>query len=207
MNHAVVTKDRWIAARKALLAREKELTHLRDQVARERRALPWVRIEKDYVFDTPEGKRRLAELFDLEESPERLRHTLPGRRYLCPHMQPTEMQSEAVLPHAQLKRCSCRSPLLSLARRTLLNSSHSSETERKPQQELQFRNVARLNFLIDLLESKLFVQQVVALQADRSAAIGQPIRNDCVQQHEIVRSGDRFAARPIKFPALLDPGD
>jgi len=63
-NHTVVTRDRWIAERKQLLAREKELTHLRDQIARERRALPWVRIEKNYVFDTPEGRRTLAELFE-----------------------------------------------------------------------------------------------------------------------------------------------
>ncbi|HET7526260.1 MAG TPA: thioredoxin family protein, partial [Burkholderiaceae bacterium] len=63
-NHAVVSRDRWIAERKALLAHEKELTHLRDQIARERRALPWVRIDKAYVFDTPAGTRTLAELFD-----------------------------------------------------------------------------------------------------------------------------------------------
>ena len=43
-NHPVVTRDRWIAERRKLLAREKELTRLRDEVARERRALPWVRI-------------------------------------------------------------------------------------------------------------------------------------------------------------------
>jgi predicted dithiol-disulfide oxidoreductase (DUF899 family) len=64
VNHQVVSKDRWLAERKALLAREKELTQLRDRVARERRALPWVRIEKNYVFDTPEGRRTLAELFE-----------------------------------------------------------------------------------------------------------------------------------------------
>ena len=64
MNHPVVSKDRWIAERKTLLAREKELTRLRDQIARERRALPWVRIEKNYVFDAPEGRRTLAELFE-----------------------------------------------------------------------------------------------------------------------------------------------
>jgi len=63
-DHAVVSRERWIAERKALLAHEKELTHLRDQVARERRALPWVRIDKAYVFDTPVGTRTLAELFD-----------------------------------------------------------------------------------------------------------------------------------------------
>ncbi|MFC7517926.1 DUF899 domain-containing protein [Herbaspirillum sp. GCM10030257] len=64
INHPVVSRDRWIAERKSLLAREKELTRLSDQIARERRALPWVRIEKVYVFDTPEGKRTLAELFE-----------------------------------------------------------------------------------------------------------------------------------------------
>jgi predicted dithiol-disulfide oxidoreductase (DUF899 family) len=56
--------DQWLAERKKLLAREKELTHLRDQVASERRALPWVRIDKNYVFNTLEGKRALAELFE-----------------------------------------------------------------------------------------------------------------------------------------------
>jgi predicted dithiol-disulfide oxidoreductase (DUF899 family) len=64
VNHPVVSSDRWIAERKALLAREKELTRLRDEIARERRALPWVRLEKNYVFDTPEGQRTLAELFE-----------------------------------------------------------------------------------------------------------------------------------------------
>jgi predicted dithiol-disulfide oxidoreductase (DUF899 family) len=63
-NHPVVSRDRWLAERKALLAREKELTHLRDQIARERRALPWERVEKNYVFDTPEGPRTLADLFE-----------------------------------------------------------------------------------------------------------------------------------------------
>ena len=64
VNHSVVSGDRWIAERRKLLAREKELTRLRDEIARERRALPWVRIEKDYVFDGPEGRRTLAELFE-----------------------------------------------------------------------------------------------------------------------------------------------
>src|SRR6186713_997589 len=63
-NHAVVSRDTWLAGRKTLLAQEKELTRLRDQVARERRALPWVHIDKNYVFDTPEGKRSLADLFE-----------------------------------------------------------------------------------------------------------------------------------------------
>ena len=64
VNHPVVPRDRWVAERKTLLAREKELTRLRDQIARERRALPWARVEKSYVFDTTEGQRTLAELFE-----------------------------------------------------------------------------------------------------------------------------------------------
>jgi predicted dithiol-disulfide oxidoreductase (DUF899 family) len=64
VNHPVVSTDRWVAERKTLLAHEKELTRLRDQIARERRALPWERIEKNYVFDGPEGRRTLADLFE-----------------------------------------------------------------------------------------------------------------------------------------------
>src|SRR3954469_24317931 len=64
VSHPVVSSERWVAARKALLAREKELTRLRDQIASERRALPWERIEKDYAFDAPEGRRTLADLFE-----------------------------------------------------------------------------------------------------------------------------------------------
>ena len=60
----LTTREEWLTARKALLEREKELTRLGDEVARERRALPWVRMEKNYLFDTPEGRRPLADLFD-----------------------------------------------------------------------------------------------------------------------------------------------
>jgi predicted dithiol-disulfide oxidoreductase (DUF899 family) len=61
--HAVVSHEQWLAERRRLLAREKELTRLRDQIARERRALPWVRINKAYSFEAPEGVRTLADLF------------------------------------------------------------------------------------------------------------------------------------------------
>ncbi len=59
----VVSRDEWLAERKALLAQEKELTRQRDRVSAERRRLPMVKVEKDYVFHGPEGKRRLADLF------------------------------------------------------------------------------------------------------------------------------------------------
>jgi predicted dithiol-disulfide oxidoreductase (DUF899 family) len=63
-HHPIVSSDQWVAQRKALLAREKELMRLHDQIAAERRALPWVRVQKPYVFEGPEGRRTLAELFD-----------------------------------------------------------------------------------------------------------------------------------------------
>ncbi len=63
-NHPIVSRQHWLDERLKLLAREKELTRLGDQIARERRALPWVRLEKNYLFDTPEGRRPLADLFD-----------------------------------------------------------------------------------------------------------------------------------------------
>lgn len=64
VNHPVVSSDQWLNERKTLLIREKELTRLRDQIANERRALPWERVEKNYVFDTLDGPRTLLDLFD-----------------------------------------------------------------------------------------------------------------------------------------------
>lgn len=63
VNHPVVPPEQWVAERLALLAREKELMRLHDQLARERRALPWERVGKRYAFDTPQGSRTLDELF------------------------------------------------------------------------------------------------------------------------------------------------
>ena len=60
----VVSRDEWLIARKDLLTREKELTRLRDEVSRHRRELPWVKIDKEYVFDGPDGKETLADLLD-----------------------------------------------------------------------------------------------------------------------------------------------
>jgi len=59
-----VARDEWLVARKDLLTREKELTRLRDDVSRHRRELPWVNVDKEYVFHGPDGKETLADLFD-----------------------------------------------------------------------------------------------------------------------------------------------
>ena len=61
--HPIVSHDTWLEARKALLAKEKEFTRLRDELAQARRALPWERVDKAYVFDGPAGRVSLADLF------------------------------------------------------------------------------------------------------------------------------------------------
>jgi predicted dithiol-disulfide oxidoreductase (DUF899 family) len=61
--HKVVSHDEWIAARKAYLAEEKAFSRTRDELARKRRELPWEKVEKNYIFDTPAGKQSLADLF------------------------------------------------------------------------------------------------------------------------------------------------
>ena len=64
MQHQVVSREEWLAARKQLLSQEKEFTRLRDRLSAERRGLPWVKVDKQYVFDGPHGKEALADLFD-----------------------------------------------------------------------------------------------------------------------------------------------
>jgi len=60
----VVSRDEWLAARKQFLEREKEVTQQIDKLSAERRNLPWVKVEKDYFFDTPDGRKSLSDLFD-----------------------------------------------------------------------------------------------------------------------------------------------
>ena len=62
--HKVVSSNEWLEARKQFLIQEKQFTRLRDQLSRQRRELPWVKVEKNYVFEGPGGKTTLAELFD-----------------------------------------------------------------------------------------------------------------------------------------------
>ena len=101
-NHPVVTPDRWIAERKELLASEKELTRLHDKVAEQRRALPWVRIGKPYVFDTPVGKRTLADLFE-GRSQLLVQHFMlgPGWEQGCPSCSYMADHTDGMLMHLE----------------------------------------------------------------------------------------------------------
>ena len=67
-DHKIVSQDEWISARKELLAKEKEFTRLRDQLNEQRRDLPWVQVDKEYVFEGPRGKTTLPDLFDGSQS-------------------------------------------------------------------------------------------------------------------------------------------
>src|SRR3954470_22362989 len=59
----IVSEEKWVEARTALLAKEKELTRQRDELARQRRELPWVKVDQDYAFESPQGTVKLADLF------------------------------------------------------------------------------------------------------------------------------------------------
>jgi predicted dithiol-disulfide oxidoreductase (DUF899 family) len=100
LDHPVVSQEEWLTARKALLLREKEVTHLRDSINADRLALPWVRVEKQYTFDTPEGKKSFADLFE-DRSQLIVYHFMlgpgwkagcPGCSFICDHF-------EGTLPH------------------------------------------------------------------------------------------------------------
>ena len=100
--HEVVSRSEWLIARKDLLEREKELTRLRDQVAAERRALPWVKIEKEYTFDGPEGEVTLAELFD-GRSQLFIKHFMmaPGQQTQCVGCSLEVDHTEGILTHLE----------------------------------------------------------------------------------------------------------
>ncbi|MFZ0328154.1 MAG: DUF899 family protein [Nitrososphaeraceae archaeon] len=63
-DHKIVSEEEWVEARRALLNKEKEFTALRDQLSQQQRDLPWVAVNKEYVFEGPNGKQTLSELFD-----------------------------------------------------------------------------------------------------------------------------------------------
>ena len=99
-SHKIGTREEWGAAREELLAREKEHTRLGDELARERRELPWAQVEKDYRFDTGDGTRPLAELFD-GRGQLLVYHFMFGPSYAagCPTCSSIANSVNGVLPH------------------------------------------------------------------------------------------------------------
>ena len=104
IDHTVATRDAWQAAREALLEREKAHTRLGDELARERQALPWVRVEKDYRFQTDDGERSLAELFD-GRSQLLLYHFMFGPSYQagCPINSSIADSLDGIVPHLRAR--------------------------------------------------------------------------------------------------------
>ena len=99
-DHEIGTREEWLAARAKLLDREKEHTRLGDELARQRRELPWVRVEKEYRFETSEGTKTLAKLFD-GRSHLLVYHFMFGPRYEagCPTCSSIADAVNGVLPH------------------------------------------------------------------------------------------------------------
>src|SRR5436309_2309691 len=112
----VGTREDWLAARVELLSREKEHTRLGDELARQRRELPWVPVEKEYRFDTADGTRALAELFE-GRSQLVVYHFMFGPGYTagCPACSSTADSFNGVLPHLTANDvtmiCVSRAPL------------------------------------------------------------------------------------------------
>jgi len=98
--HTVGTLEEWSAASKELLEREQELGKLDEQLAKQRQQLPWVRVEKEYTFDTEEGKKTLAELFE-GRSQLLIYHLMFGTTYeaACPGCTGLADHLDAALPH------------------------------------------------------------------------------------------------------------
>lgn len=103
-SHTTGTREEWLAARAKLLEREKELTRMGDELARQRRDLPWVPVEKDYTLQTEAGARSLAELFD-GRSQLVVYHFMFGPGYTagCPACSSTADSFNGVLAHLQAR--------------------------------------------------------------------------------------------------------
>ncbi len=102
MEHRIGSREEWLVARKQLLLKEKELTHLRDRLSAARRELPWVKIEKNYLFDAPEGKVSLADLFD-GRSQLYIKHFMlsPGQNTQCVGCSFEIDHAEGILVHLE----------------------------------------------------------------------------------------------------------
>ena len=103
-DHTIGTREEWLAAREELLKREKEHTRLGDEIAQQRRDLPWVRVEKDYRFETDDGEKSLAELFD-GRSQLLVYHFMFGPSYEvgCPINSSIADSIDGVVPHLQAR--------------------------------------------------------------------------------------------------------
>lgn len=118
-NHTIVSHEEWIAARTRFLAREKEYTRLRDELSRERRELPWERVEKDYVFESESGRETLADLFG-KHSQLIVYHFMYGPEWEigCPGCSFWADNFNGIIPHLEQRDVSMvavsRAPLQSL---------------------------------------------------------------------------------------------
>jgi predicted dithiol-disulfide oxidoreductase (DUF899 family) len=115
-SHRIGTREEWLAASAGLLEREKQLTRMGDELARQRRELPWVPVEKEYTLQTEEGARTLAELFG-GRSQLVVYHFMFGPGYVagCPACSSTADSFNSVLAHLQARDltmiCVSRAPL------------------------------------------------------------------------------------------------
>jgi predicted dithiol-disulfide oxidoreductase (DUF899 family) len=119
--HEIVSREDWIKARKALLRTEKEFTHMRERLAEERRALPWEKVEKQYIFDSPNGKETLADLFaDKSQLVVYQFMYAPEWDEGCPHCSFWADHYDAMLPHLKQRDVSfvviSRAPLEKIER-------------------------------------------------------------------------------------------
>jgi predicted dithiol-disulfide oxidoreductase (DUF899 family) len=103
-DHTIGTREEWLAAREELLKREKEHTRLGDEIAQQRRDLPWVRVEKDYRFETDDGEKSLADLFD-GRSQLLVYHFMFGPSYEagCPINSSIADSIDGVVPHLRAR--------------------------------------------------------------------------------------------------------
>lgn len=118
--HAIVSPEEWVAARQHLLAREKEFTAQRDLLNAERRRLPWVKVDKPYVFEGPQGRQTLADLFE-GRSQLIIYHFMfgPGWKEGCPSCSFLADHLDGVIPHMAQRDITVavvsRAPLAELA--------------------------------------------------------------------------------------------
>ncbi len=120
MQHRIVSREQWLQERTEFLVKEKELTRLRDRLSAERRELPWVKVDKTYVFDTPSGKQTLSDLFD-GRSQLIVKHFMlaPGQKEGCVGCSFESDHAEAALVHLENHDVSyvavARAPLAEIA--------------------------------------------------------------------------------------------